>query len=130
LALAGKAKGKKEKGGKKNIFQCHKMGHFASQCPERKKKNKPQMAASAAVDEFAKSFEEDFFFIAYMSSVVVSDMWFVDNGAFCHMTGRKEWFTRLQEGGVNIVIELGDDRRYKVQGVDTVSFQRESRKPL
>ena len=41
LALAGKAKGKKKrKGGKKNIdfskvkcFQCHKMGHFASQCP-------------------------------------------------------------------------------------------------
>jgi hypothetical protein len=67
LALTGKAKGKKKrKGGKKNIdfskvkcFQCHKMGHFASQCPERKKK-KPQMAASTAVDEFAKSFEEDF----------------------------------------------------------------------
>jgi hypothetical protein len=65
-----------------------------------------------------------------MSSTVVSDMWFVDSGASCHMTGRKEWFTRLQEGGVNLVIELGDDRRYKAQGVGTVSFQRESGKPL
>jgi hypothetical protein len=137
LALTGKAKGKKKrKGGKKNsdfskvkCFQCHKMGHFASQCPERKKK-KPQMAASAAVDEFSKSFEEDFCFIAYMSSTIVSDMWFVDSGASCHMTGRKQWFTRLQEGGVNLVIELGDDKRYKAQGVGTVSFQRESKKQL
>jgi hypothetical protein len=68
LALA--SKGKKKKGGKKDIdfskvkcFQCHKMGHFASQCPEKKKKNKPQMAASAKVEEFAKSFEEDFCFV-------------------------------------------------------------------
>jgi hypothetical protein len=139
MALTGKANGKKKrKDGKKNIdfskvkcFQCHKMGHFASRCPKRKKK-KPQMAASSAVDEFAKSFEEDFYFIACMSSTVVSDMWFVDSGASCHMTRRKEWFARLQEGGVNLVIELGDDtdRRYKAQGVGTVTFQRESKKPL
>jgi hypothetical protein len=101
LALADKAKGKKKrKGGKKNIdfskvkcFQCHKMGCFASQRPKRKKK--PQMAALAAVDEFAKSFEEDLCFIACMSSIVVLDMWFVNSGASCHMTGHKEWFTRL-----------------------------------
>jgi hypothetical protein len=137
LALTGKTKGKKKrKGGKKNInfskvkfFQCHKMGHFASQCPERKKK-KPQMAASIAIDEFAESFEEDFCFIACMSSTTVSDMWFVNNGASCHMIGHKEWFTRVHEGGVNLVIELWDDRRYKAQGVGTVSFQREYGKPL
>ena len=104
LALVGKAKGKKKKkGGKKNIdfskfkcFQCHKMGHFASLCEERKKTNKPQMAALAVVDEFAKSFVEDFCFIACMSSATVSDMWYVYNGASCHMIGNKEWFTRLQ----------------------------------
>jgi hypothetical protein len=74
LALASKGKGKKKKGGKKkNIdfsivkcFQCHKMGHFASQCSE-KKKNQPLMAASATVDEFSKSFEEDFCFIACLA---------------------------------------------------------------
>jgi len=32
------------------------------------------MAASAAVDEFAKSFEEDFHFIACVFSAAVSDM--------------------------------------------------------
>jgi hypothetical protein len=95
----------------------------------KKKKNQPQMAASAAMDEFAKSFEEDLCFIACMSSVAVSDMWFVDSGASCHMTGRKEFFTRIQEGGVNLVIDLEDDKRYKAQGVGTISFQRGSSKP-
>ena len=56
LALASKGKGnpkKKDSRKKKNIefskfncFQCHKFGHFASQCSE-KKKSKSQMAASA-----------------------------------------------------------------------------------
>jgi hypothetical protein len=31
---------------------------------------------------------------------------------------------------VNLVIELRDDGRYKVQGVGTISFQRELGKPL
>jgi hypothetical protein len=57
-----------------------------------------------------------------MSSTIVLDMWFVDNGASCHMARCKEWFTRLQEGGVNLVIELGDDKCYKAQGVGTISF--------
>jgi len=39
-------------------------------------------------------------------------------------------FTRLQEGGLNLVIGLRDDRHYKAQGIGTVSFQRESGKPL
>jgi hypothetical protein len=46
------------------------------------------------------------------------------------MTRHKEYFTRLQEGGVNLVIELGDDRCYKAQRVGTILFQRESGKPL
>ena len=129
LALASEGKGKKKKGGKKKntdfskvkCFQCHKMGHFASQCPEKKEK-KPQMASSAALDEFAKSFKKDFCFIACMSSAAVSDIWFVDSRASCHMTGHKEFFTRLQEGGVNLVKELGDDKCYKAQGVGTVLF--------
>ena len=46
VASNGKGKVKKKKGGKKNIdmlkvkcFICHKPWHFASQCPDKKKKN-------------------------------------------------------------------------------------------
>jgi hypothetical protein len=78
------------------------------------------MATSTEVEEFAKSFEEDFYFIACMASSTVSEIWFVDSGASCHMMGRKEFFRRLQEGGMNLHIELRDDMRYKAQGVSMV----------
>jgi hypothetical protein len=68
------------------------------------------MATSVAVDDFSKIFKEDFCFITCVCSTTVSDMWFVDNRVSCHMTGCNEFFIRLQEGGVNMVIELGDDR--------------------
>ena len=88
------------------------------------------MATSARVEDFCKIFEEDFCLIAYMPSSVVTSVWYVDSGASCHMIGRKLFFSSLQEGGMNVHIELGDDARYKAQGIGTVSFQRESGKPL
>ena len=88
------------------------------------------MAASAVVEEFTKSFEEDLCFIARISSSIITDVWYVDSGASCHLAGRKEFFNSLQEGGMNLHIELRDDARYKAQGIGTVSFQRESSKPL
>ena len=36
----------------------------------------------------------------------------------------------MKEGGTGIHVELGDDAQYQAQGIGTVSFQRESGKPL
>ena len=103
LALASKGKGKerKKKGGKKNIdmskvkcFIYHKPGHFASQCPN-KKKNNTQMAGSTEVKEFNKSFGENFCLIACMESTTGSSIRYIDSGASCHMTGQKTFFRSL-----------------------------------
>jgi hypothetical protein len=40
----------------------------------------------------------------------------VDNETSFHLTGITELFTRLQVGGMNLVIELKDDKCYKAQG--------------
>ena len=77
-----------------------------------------------------KNFDEDFCLIACMASTTGSSVWYVDNGASCHMTGHKRFFKSLQEGELNLHIELGDDAQYQAKGVGTVSFQRESGKPL
>ena len=113
LARKGKGKAKKKKGGKKNTdmskvkcFICHKQGHFASQCPDRKKNNNTQMACSAEVEEFSKNFDEDFCLIACMASTIGNNVWYVDSGASCHMKGHKRLFKSLQEGGLNLHIEL------------------------
>ena len=139
LSLTGKSKGKakRKKDGKKNLdvskvkcFICHKQGHFASQCPDRKKKSNTQMAGSAEVDEFNKNFNQEFCLIACMASTIGSIIWYIDSGASSHMTGQKRFFRDLQEGGTRIHVELGDDARYQAQGVGIVSFEREFGKPL
>ena len=40
------------------------------------------------------------------------------------------FFKYLQEGGIGIHVELSDDAQYQVQGVGTISFEREDGKPL
>jgi hypothetical protein len=65
-----------------------------------------------------------------MSSSVAPSVWYVDSGVSYHMTGRKEFFSNLQEGGVNLHIELGNYAPYKAQGIGTMTFQRESGKSL
>ena len=115
--MTGKSKGKaKQKGGKKNLdmskvkcFIYHKQRHFSSQFPNRKKKNNTQMPGTAEVEEFNKNFDEDFCLIACMASTTCSSVWYVGSGASCHMTKQKMFFKSLQEGGLNLDIELGDD---------------------
>ena len=67
---------------------------------------------------------------ACMESTTRSSIWYIDSGASSHMTRQKRFFRDLQEGGTRIHVELGDDARYQAQGVGTVSFERESGKPL
>ena len=65
-----------------------------------------------------------------MESTTGRNIWYIDSGAYSHMTGHKIFFKDLQEGGEGIHVELGDDARYQVQGVGSISFERESSKPL
>ena len=104
LTLTGKSKGKAKikKDGKKNLdvskvkcFICHKQGHFASQCPDKKKKSNTQMDRSGEVDEFSRNFNEEFCLIACMASNTGSGIWYIDSGASSHMTGQKRFFRDL-----------------------------------
>jgi hypothetical protein len=55
--------GKKKDLSNIKCFSCHKNGHFASRCPEKKKgKGKTQKTASTEtrLDEFAMKFEKDY----------------------------------------------------------------------
>ena len=78
-----------------------------------KKKTNTQMAGSAEVDEFSRNFDEEFCLIACTISTTRSSIWYVDSGASSHMTGQKRFFRDLQEGGIGIHVELGDDARYQ-----------------
>ena len=64
------------------------MGHYAVTCPERKNKGKKGTATSAEVEQFASHFDRDFAFITSTSSrSTSSDVWYIENKTYCHMTG-------------------------------------------
>ena len=60
-----------------------------------------------------------------MVSSIMGCGWFFDSGASFHMTGDKSLFSTLEEKDLKILIEMGDDGKYRVSGEGTVVFQRE-----
>jgi hypothetical protein len=103
VALAANSKKKFKKGpkggnkpkgeGKKDMskvkcFACHKFGHYAGQCLNKKKK---QTAASAEVEEFSAKFDKEFSLVVCLSTRTThSSVWYIDIGASRHMTGVRE----------------------------------------
>jgi hypothetical protein len=125
--------GNKPKGeGKKDMrkfkcFACHKFGHYAGQCPNKKKK---QTTTSRAVEEFSTNFDKEFSLVVCLSTRTThSDMWYIDSGASHHMTWVREHLTGLTQIEY-VEVVLGYDRVVKAVGCGTVSFQRESMPPM
>jgi hypothetical protein len=116
---------------KVKCFVCKKFGHYAGQCPNRKK-NKGGTAVTAEEVDFPTQFQRECaFHVCCSSSVEYSpDIWYIDSGASSHMTGIREHFSDLRDPFVRMDISLGDDRIVTVAGIGTVSFRREDLPPL
>jgi hypothetical protein len=76
------------------------MGHYASQCPLKKKgKGVKQVVVGtvAGVEEINSQFETTFSMASCLSSNIVSSVgWYVDSGASRHMTYDRSLFNRIQ----------------------------------
>jgi hypothetical protein len=58
-SLVGKSNEKKKDMSKVRCFACHKTGHYASQClNKKKKKQETEVLASTKIVEFAEKYEE------------------------------------------------------------------------
>eukprot|EP00253_Pinus_taeda_P029453 PITA_29453 len=108
---------------KVKCFHCRRHGHYATNCPQ-KKKNK-QAAGSAAREALASHFELDFSLIACLVSSVMGSVWFLDSGASFHMTGDRDLSSNLEDKDLGVHIEMGDDGRYSVTCIGAISFERE-----
>eukprot|EP00253_Pinus_taeda_P016289 PITA_16289 len=115
--------GKKINKSKVRCFNCHEVGHYATNFPLTKSKKGSKEGSEG--EAFASQSELDFTLIACMVSSMMGCGWFLDSGASFHMTDDKSLFNTVEEKYLKILIEMGNDERYSVSGVDTISFQRE-----
>jgi len=105
---------------KVKCFHCHELGHFATNCPLKKSKKKSSRGATS--EDLASQFELEFSLIACMVSSMMGSVWYLDSGASFRMTGDKELFSDLEEKDLQMHIEMGDDEKYSVTGLGTITF--------
>ena len=60
----------------------------------------------------------------------MGSVWYFDNGASFHMMGDKELFNDLEEKDLQMHIEMGDDGRYSVTEIGTITFEMDSGNPF
>jgi hypothetical protein len=124
-------KGKKDMS-KVRCLACHKTGHYASQCPNKKeKKLEPEVSASTEIAEFVERHEREF---SLMTGPLGSgclvfeeiEVWFMKSGASQHMTRMRLVLLILLEIDSYCCVGVGTDRQLAMKGVGSVRFQLES----
>jgi transposase InsO family protein len=131
-------KGKNIDTSKIKCFNCNKLGHFASDCWYRKKNpRKGKHHASTVEDDESKRNQKspsnerenrkEYYLVSALSSIVITGpkTWLVESGSSKHMTGYKEILSDFKKKSFAEQVELGDDKRYKIEGVRSISFRLE-----
>eukprot|EP00253_Pinus_taeda_P034905 PITA_34905 len=101
--------GKKGDMSKVRCFNCHKMGHYVTNCPSKKSKKGSSEGSEGVA--LTSQFEMDFTLITCIVSSMMGCVWYLNSGVSFHMTGDKNLFSALEEKDLKMHIEMGDDRR-------------------
>jgi len=79
--------GKKIHKSKVRCFNCHEVGHYATNCPLNKSKKGSSKGSYG--EALASQFEFVFTLITHMVSSMVGCVWYLDSGASFNMTNNK-----------------------------------------
>ncbi|KAM0039898.1 putative RNA-directed DNA polymerase [Helianthus debilis subsp. tardiflorus] len=118
-------------------FNCHRFGHYASECKEPKVNQEEVNLAQTQEEEPALLLtvhgedppalvllNEDKFVPRQQSSSISDNrnVWYLDNGASNHMTGLKESFAEL-DSKVTGQVRFGDGSKVRIEGKGPLLFE-------
>ena len=132
MAIAAKGKQKFKRGEQKKdlskvkCFAINEYGHYAGQCPHKKKnkeKRDEQVPVAEEVDEFTNRFEREFSLASFVQGhesdqleVQSDERWLVEGNHCSHMTGMREAFIFLQDTPEETFRDY-DDTEHVIRGV-------------
>lgn len=111
-------------------FRCDKNGHFASNCPDRilklqeafeNKADDTQEADKLLMHEVVFLNEKNVKPKDYATGTDDERIWYLDNGASNHMTGKQGYFKSIDES-ITGKVRFGDDSRIDIKGKGSILF--------
>ena len=115
-------------------YNCQRYGHFAYECRNPKKPGKDRAYVAEATPAATASVSSSNTVVATLSLLMavveeVSDLllhgseggtsdpalWYLDTGATNHMTGRREFFNKLDDS-ITGSVKFGDNSRIQIEG--------------
>ncbi|KAD1826795.1 hypothetical protein E3N88_42252 [Mikania micrantha] len=90
-------------------FECNQLGHYASECKQKKTQD-PEINLTQQQEDEHSTWETS-----------NRDIWYLDNGASNHMTGCKDLFAELEEK-VTGQVRFGNGSKVQIRGKGTLLF--------
>ncbi|KAG7599681.1 GAG-pre-integrase domain [Arabidopsis suecica] len=111
-------------------YRCDKLGHYASDCPDRllklqeaqeNKTEDTQTADALMMHEVVFLNERNVMPSIFETNSDIENLWYLDNGASNHMTGKLSFFTKLDQT-ITGKVRFGDDSRINIEGKGSITF--------
>ncbi|XP_076921890.1 uncharacterized protein LOC143583475 [Bidens hawaiensis] len=99
-------------------FKCHKLGHFAYECPDTKEAN--FMGFDENEEIMLMAWVDDNVFMAQNNEECKNYLWFLDSGCSNHMCGVKDKFVSFNQNFT--IVKLGNNSRMNVSGKGNVKL--------